>query len=222
MQQVQGRSARNGTGSTIAEQLGAVDYQIWRWPALGHVGKAGIPMIWRGIFVDVESTPGQGTTFSIYLSLPQDESAVVELKGETDGDRSDGFRGRGEMILFVDDEEQQLRLMRDFLQNEGYRVLVARDGAEAVEMYARHKEEIAVVVLDFGLPKLNGWHAFQRMRQIDPHLNALFATGFLSSEIQEEMKKNQLGGVLDKPYQLDEVLEKISAAIRKPAELESL
>jgi two-component system, cell cycle sensor histidine kinase and response regulator CckA len=106
--------------------------------------------------------------------------------------------------------------MKNFLESEGYRVLVAKDGAEAVETYLRHKNEIAVVVLDMNLPKLNGWEALQRMREIDPQVKALFATGLLSNEMAEEMKKGQLGGVVMKPYQLDDVLEKIFAAIHNP------
>ncbi|MGH7826863.1 MAG: ATP-binding protein, partial [Candidatus Binatia bacterium] len=163
-------------------------------------------------FVDVESEPGRGTIFSVYLPLIQEKSAIVEIKQQLENDRGNG--GGGETVLFVDDEEKQLRLMREFLESEGYRVLVAKDGAEAVEMHRLHKKEIAVVVLDLGLPKLNGWEAFQRMRKTQPNLNALFATGFLSPEIEAEMRRGRLGGVINKPYRLNEVLEKISAAIR--------
>jgi two-component system, cell cycle sensor histidine kinase and response regulator CckA len=166
-------------------------------------------------FIDVESEPGQGTTFSIYLPLTHEKSATREANQESDGGRGKSVGGDGETVLFVDDEEKQLYLMRAFLASEGYRVLIARDGDEAVAMHARHKDDIAVVILDLGLPKLNGWEAFQRMRKIQPNLNALFATGFLSPEIETEMKKGRLGGVISKPYQLTEVLEKISAAIGK-------
>ena len=55
--------------------------------------------------------------------------------------------------------------MENFLQSEGYRVLGARDGTQAVELYSRHKQEIAAVVLDIGLPKLNGWEVFLRMKK---------------------------------------------------------
>jgi len=167
-------------------------------------------------FIDVESEPGQGTTFRIYLPVANKKSEIIEETQEPNGKKAEDVCGGGETVLFVDDEEKQLHLMRGFLESEGYKVLVARDGAEAVEIHLRHKDEIAVVVLDLGLPKLNGWEAFQRMRKNHPKLNVLFATGFLSPEIEAEMKKGQLGGIIMKPYQLGEVLEKISAAIYRP------
>jgi DNA-binding response OmpR family regulator len=86
----------------------------------------------------------------------------------------------------AEDEEKQLHLMRILLERQGYRVLAAKDGAEAVDLYLRHKEEIALVVLDLGLPKLNGWEAFQRMRECQPAVKAIFATGLLSTEIEDQ------------------------------------
>lgn len=110
-------------------------------------------------FIDVKSEPGQGTTFSIYLPVAKDKPEIFEPEQKLDGN-AERAAGNGEMILFVDDEENQVRLMRKLLEDEGYRVLVARDGAEAVEIHLRHKEQIAVAVLDLRLPKLNGWDAF--------------------------------------------------------------
>jgi DNA-binding response OmpR family regulator len=128
---------------------------------------------------------------------------------------SDGLpAARRGTVLFVDDEENQVRLMQGFLERNGYSVLIARDGAEAIEVHQRHKDEIALVILDLGLPKLNGWQAFQRMRQLQPDLGALFATGFLSPEAEAEMHKGQPVTIIQKPYDLDELLAKISAVIR--------
>lgn len=161
-------------------------------------------------FIDVESEPGRGTTFHIYLPM---QTGVALSKVAQKSLLAEKPAGEGETVLFVEDEQKQLHLMQAFLESEGYRVLAARDGAEAVEMHRQHKNEIAIVVLDLGLPKLNGWEAFQRMREIDPEVKALFATGLVSPEVEDEMAKGRLGGVIMKPYRLDNVLEKISTAI---------
>lgn len=166
-------------------------------------------------FIDVKSEPGQGTTFSIYLPIAKDKPEIFREEQKLDGTRQRAA-GSGAMVLFVDDEEYQVRLMRKLLEDEGYRVLIARDGTEAVELHRRHKEEIAVTVLDFGLPKLNGWEALRKMKQIDPKLSVLFATGFVPPEIEAKIRNAQPASIIGKPYEPTEVLEKISAAIRKP------
>jgi DNA-binding response OmpR family regulator len=76
--------------------------------------------------------------------------------------------GNAATILFVEDEAHQLSLMQKHLAAEGHRVLTAKDGAEAVQAYLRHRQEIDLVVLDLGLPKLNGWEAYKMMKEADP------------------------------------------------------
>ena len=67
----------------------------------------------------------------------------------------------GEVILFAEDEDSELKLMQRVLEAEGYRVLAATNGVEAVELHRRHKDEIALVVFDMNMPTLQGWDAFQ-------------------------------------------------------------
>ena len=162
-------------------------------------------------FIEVESKVGHGTSFWIYLPIPSEAARQTSAAGSnyTALKRA----GSGETILFVEDEERQLNVMRRFLENEGYRVLSAQNGVEAVETFKQHKDAIAVAVLDLGLPQLDGWQAFQQMREIRPELKALIATGLISPEVEAEIAQEKLCGVLSKPYQLDDVLEKISQAI---------
>jgi CheY-like chemotaxis protein len=166
-------------------------------------------------FIEVESRIGRGTTFCIYLPIPAVTSEQISEGGPND--KAPKPEGHGETILFVDDEERQLNIMRRFLESEGYKVLAARDGLEALDIFKRHKEEIAVAVLDLGLPRLGGWPAFQQMREIRPELKVLVASGFVSADVEAEMAQGKLGGVIAKPYQLDDVLEKISQAIHDAA-----
>jgi DNA-binding NtrC family response regulator len=63
------------------------------------------------------------------------------------------------------------------------------------------------------LPKLNGWEAYKKMKEVDPDIKAIFATGFIASQLETELAKQELSGVIMKPYQLDEVLERIHNAI---------
>jgi signal transduction histidine kinase/CheY-like chemotaxis protein len=166
-------------------------------------------------FIDVESTPGAGTTFRLYLPLPKQQLAEVEERAAFAAPAQTA--GGGETILFVDDEENQLHLMRRFLESEGYKVSAAKDGAEAVEVFLKHKDTIDLAVLDVRLPKLNGWEVFQRMREVRPEIRAVFATGLLSPEIEAEITKGKLCGVIMKPYKLENVLQKIAEVLAAPA-----
>ena len=170
-------------------------------------------------FVNVASEPGRGSTFRVYLPIAKNKTVPVglTLTQQLDGNEVPQISVRGQTILFAEDEARQLRLMQNFLQSEGYRVLGARDGTEAVELYSRHKHEIAAVVLDIGLPKLNGWEVFLRMKKEAAEVKVLFATGYISPEIEAGIAKGELSGLIMKPYQLDDVLAKIALAIRSPA-----
>lgn len=161
-------------------------------------------------FIDVLSEPGRGSTFHIYLPVPQEPVALAAAAAE----KKTGAHRRTETVLVVEDEARQLQLMQSFLRHQGFMVLTARDGAEAVEVHSRFRDEIAVVVLDLGLAKLNGWEAFQTMKKLSPKLKGILASGYVSAEIEAQVAKGALSGVVKKPYQPREVLAKIEGAIR--------
>jgi CheY-like chemotaxis protein len=168
-------------------------------------------------FIEVASQPTHGTTFLIYLPLAQPGSFVRDRTDSLGENKLSSFSAEGHTILFVEDEIQQLELMRRFLESEGYQVLPAADGAVAVDHFLKHKDEISVVVLDLGLPVLNGWDAFQKMKQVDPGLQPIVATGYVPSEIESALARGELSAIIIKPYRLDEVLEKINLAAAKVA-----
>jgi two-component system, cell cycle sensor histidine kinase and response regulator CckA len=165
-------------------------------------------------FIEATSERGRGSAFHIYLPIPKDQAALVDVRQPFEGRKIARRAGYNETILFVEDEVRQLHLMQSFLEGEGFRVLAARDGVEALELHLRHKEEVAVVILDLGLAKLNGWEAFQRMKQINPKVKGILASGHLSRDVESQMAKGGLSGVIQKPYAVEEVLAKIEDAIR--------
>jgi CheY-like chemotaxis protein len=122
-----------------------------------------------------------------------------------------GTDGNGETILFVDDEVKQLRLMQRFLEESGYHVLIAKDGVEAVDLYTRHKEEIALVILDFGLPNMTGAEALRLMKQAAPQVKAIVATAYLPSQAEA----SEWRAVILKPYRLEDVLKQISRILHE-------
>jgi signal transduction histidine kinase/ActR/RegA family two-component response regulator len=164
-------------------------------------------------FVNVKSERDQGATFTIYL--PIQESDAEPVKANRQIARTQKFDGNRETILFVEDEENQLHLMQRFLSRQGYRVLTAKDGLEAIETHRLYRDEIALVILDLGLPKMNGWEVFEKMKEADPKLKAIVATGYITPELESQMAAATVSSVVMKPYILDTVLARINSAIHR-------
>ncbi len=170
----------------------------------------------HGGFLDVSSEPGRGTTLHVYLPHVERRHGSLEDRRPRGARLFPNPRGAGQTVLFVEDEIGQVELMRRSLEAAGYRVLTATDGLEAVEQFSQHKDEIAAVVLDIGLPVLNGWEALQKMKEIDPTLKPIIASGNVPPQVDALVANGELSTVLRKPYGLNDILEKIALAA-KPA-----
>lgn len=182
------KAVGKGTGLGLAVVYGVVD---------GHRG-----------FTDVESVPGKGTSVSLYFPvLPVEEIASPAKQV------AEPVRGSGEMILLVEDEEMLLDLLQALLEESGYRVLTAKDGMEAVDVYKSHAEEISIVLSDMGLPKLGGWEAFRRMREVNPNIRCILASGYFDPDLRIEMIKEGAIDFIQKPYVPNVILARINEAI---------
>ena len=126
-----------------------------------------------------------------------------------------GCNGHG-TILVVEDEQLMLRLLEKFLSQQGYQVLIASDGEEAVEVYHLHRLEIDVVLLDVGLPKLTGWDVLLKMKEDNPDVKVVIATGYLAPKMKTDMLRIAVKHFVDKPYVLDELVETIQSLIDAP------
>src|SRR5262249_18842773 len=99
--------------------------------------------------------------------------------------------------------------VREILEEEGYVVLTAIDGQEAVETHARYVGKIAAVVLDLSLPRLGGWQAFLMMRKVDPTLRCVIAPGNLDAGRRAEMLKAGVRLSIRKPYGSEDMLRAV-------------
>jgi signal transduction histidine kinase/CheY-like chemotaxis protein len=165
-------------------------------------------------FIEVTSEPGCGATFQIYLPVPREEAMAQEISAPAAQNQIQDRTRQGRTVLYAEDDEKLLGLMQRLLEREGFQVLTARDGIEAVQVYGRHRAEIRAVILDSHLPKLNGWEAIQRMREIDPGLKAIIASGYISEETESRVATGDLSGVLQKPYFADELMAMIHRVVK--------
>ena len=116
-------------------------------------------------------------------------------------------------ILVVENEQLMLGLIERVFLQHGYQVLVAADGEEAIEVYRLHKLEIDVVLLDVGLPKVNGVDVLYKMKSENPNVRVIIVSGFLAPELRTKMQQAGVEHFIDKPYMLDHVLETIQSLI---------
>ena len=182
--------------------------EVGQGTGLGLAVVYGIMRSHRG-FIDVESEIGRGTKFHMYLPVQaQDIDSFVKVT-----DQQQEIPGGSETILFAEDEEVLLDLLKSLLESKGYTVLTAKDGVQAVETYRKHYSEIAVVLMDLGLPKLSGWDAFMKMKEINRDVRVILCSGYLDPHTRSERLKEGAKDFVQKPYVPDEILSRIRGVL---------
>jgi CheY-like chemotaxis protein len=165
-------------------------------------------------FIEVTSEPGCGSTFRIYLPIQGDEAAADLITPALAQNKVEDQLPRRETVLYAEDDARLSGLMQRLLEKEGFRVLTAQNGVEAVKLHSRHQSRVGLAILDLGLARLNGWQAFQIMKKIDPKLKGILASGYVSAEVESRVARGELNGVLQKPYLAEEVLTMVRRAIK--------
>jgi CheY-like chemotaxis protein len=173
----------------------------------------GLPSI-RGIvkghggFIDVYSEVGKGAEFRIYIPA----SASAEVR--PDDEEPAGLPiGHGELILVVDDETPLLEVARKTLEENGYRVLTARDGTEALALYAEQKNEIDVVVMDMIMPYLDGTATIRALQRLDPEVKVIASSGLPASDNAFEAADEGVRIFLKKPYTAEKLLKALAEVL---------
>jgi PAS domain S-box-containing protein len=178
---------------------------IGKGTGLGLAVVFGVVQTHKG-FIHVESEVGKGTTFCLYLPASQaaPHAKVVE-KEET----LEEMQGGTETLFIVEDEEMLAMPLQMALNDKGYKVIYARDGFTALNIYQEKKDEIDLVITDLGLPHISGLDVCSKIKQINPKERIILATGFLDPEIRAEFLKAGVRHFLYKPYDLSKVLKVI-------------
>ncbi len=163
-------------------------------------------------FVDVATEVGEGTSFTLFFPIPENVSSEVREPLH----HYETIRGGNETLLIVEDEEKLIELLQTFLGGSGYHILTACDGEKAIELYRREHHNIAFVLIDVGLPKLEGNEVYLKLKEINPGIKAVLASGYLQPEVLQKMTAEGVCGFLSKPYDLNEILREIREVLDAP------
>ena len=164
-------------------------------------------------FVEVNTVVGRGSSFRIYL--PAAEGGPTDRQSSTAHPLP---MGNGELILVVDDERHIREMTSTMLTRNGYRVLLAADGAEAVMIFAQRAAEIRLVITDLHMPNLDGAMLGRALRRISPKAKLLVVSGMSSSlgSRPDYNPKEFAEGFLQKPFKPEALLAKVHELLTPP------
>jgi PAS domain S-box-containing protein len=162
----------------------------------------------HGGFVTVCSAPGAGATFAVHLPAADGvEPAASVVEG------GPLPRGRGELILIVDDEASVLKATGSVLEKSGYRVLAARDGAEGLAIFSKNRGAVRVVLTDLMMPVMGGMHFVRALRTIKPSVAVIVTSGLIDPASYRELKGLKVEAILEKPCSVERLLETVRSEL---------
>ncbi len=121
--------------------------------------------------------------------------------------------GPGELILLVDDEMEICTLASEMLCEEGYKVILAKEGFEALRIYRQIGSQIGLVILDFFLPVMDGDAVFDELRLLNPEVDVVLSSGFAEQSKIGAMLAQGLRGFIPKPYTREKLLEQVRSTL---------
>jgi PAS domain S-box-containing protein len=165
----------------------------------------------HGGAIEVESQPGEGTTFRVYFRSADEPGQVSPSGHDADVD-AELVRG-SETVLVVDDEPVALRVASEILVRAGYTVLTAADGQEALELLGARERQVQLVVLDLTMPRLDGPATFRELHRRWPTLRVIVTSGYGQVQVSSQMRREAT--FLQKPYRAAPFTRAVRRALSK-------
>jgi PAS domain S-box-containing protein len=166
----------------------------------------------HGGFIQVNSELGEGTTFQVYLPASPESEDLIDV-----AEAMQPPRGDGQLVLVVDDEVNILNTARKALEYGGYRVLVAKDGTEALATFAMNSKSVAAVVTDMMMPYIDGVALARALRAMAPSMPIIASAGLAENAQLSQLRHLGVEVILTKPYRADTLLRSLYEVLHPPA-----
>ncbi|WP_396134279.1 response regulator [Chamaesiphon sp. VAR_48_metabat_135_sub] len=176
---------------------------IGKGTGLGLATANGIVKSHHG-FIDVVSEVDKGAQFKVYLPATDSCAAASIINSEPP-------LGDGELILVVDDEVPIQEIAKATLEIHGYQVITASDGIEAISLYAQHKQEIGVVLMDMMMPSLDSVTLIRTLSKLNPQVQIIAMSGLATNEAVKKTMSEGVKAFLAKPFTALELLNLVAA-----------
>lgn len=162
-----------------------------------------------GGYIYPESEPGKGTTFKIYLPRRHvdEKDETTQPKEKKKEVRAADLTGKGRVLL-VEDEEVVRNFAARALKRQGYRVLEAESGVDAIEVMEKNKGKIDLVVSDVVMPEMDGPTLLKELRKTNPDLKFIFVSGYPNDAFKESLGEEEFA-FLPKPFSLPQLAAKV-------------
>jgi CheY-like chemotaxis protein len=165
-------------------------------------------------YVSLESEPGRGTTFRVYL--PRVDAPV---EAAAPGPARTAWRGGDETVLVVEDQEPIRRLIGKILESQGYAVLAAADGREALRVAEHHAGTIHILVTDVVMPEMSGREVGRRLAAGRPEMRVLYLSGYAGDSIVRDGVLEPGLSFLQKPFTPETLAHRVREVLDAPREL---
>ena len=183
--------------------------EIGKGTGLGLAMVYGIVKQHKG-YINVYSEIGKGTTFKIYLPLV--ETNIVE---EAKTKEVITLIGGTETILLAEDDIEVRKLMRNVLEEFGYKIIEAEDGEDAVNKFAENRDSVQLLILDVVMPNKNGKEAYEDIKKLRADVRALFISGYTANIIHERGILEEGINFISKPVSPGELLKTVREVLDK-------
>jgi two-component system, cell cycle sensor histidine kinase and response regulator CckA len=155
--------------------------------------------------VTVESQPGNGSVFRVFLPLSA-EAVAIKPAPPAQAPRTVA----GGTVLVVDDEPCLRKSVAIVLKRSGFAVFEAKDGVEAVEVFQQHRDEIGCILCDLTMPRMNGWETLTALRKLAPGLPVILCSGYSEAQAMAGNHPELPQAFLCKPFELPALRDTIA------------